>query len=129
MSADLPGRGSSKAGESDTRIDGGRASGPGPVTAPQPAPPDDGFDPHRWLADLLSDVRQGFEKKRLLMSFGEYFSLFAASPARHSRSAAQYLRDVFDHFGSTTIASPRGPVTRWRLFDCAWEDGKDALMG
>lgn len=87
------------------------------------------FDPTAWLARTAADVRDGFERKRLLMSFAEYFALFAAAPARHSRSAAQYLRDVFDHFGSSTIASPRGPVTRWRLFDCAWDNGKDALMG
>ncbi|MEO8212591.1 MAG: serine protein kinase PrkA [Myxococcales bacterium] len=89
----------------------------------------DAFDSTQWLAQTATDVREGFERKRLLMSFAEYFSLFGAAPARHARSAAQYLRDVFDHFGSTTIATPRGAVTRWRLFDCAWDQGKDSLMG
>ena len=89
----------------------------------------DTFDSTQWLAQTAADVREGFERKRLLMSFSEYFALFGAAPARHARSAAQYLRDVFDHFGSATIATPRGQVTRWRLFDCAWDQGKDALMG
>jgi predicted Ser/Thr protein kinase len=81
------------------------------------------------LSQTVTDVRDSFARKRLLMSFAEYFALFGADPARHARSAAQYLRDVFDHFGSTTIASPRGAVTRWHLFDCPWDNGKDALMG
>ncbi|MES1164312.1 MAG: serine protein kinase PrkA [Verrucomicrobiota bacterium] len=108
---------------------GARAGAAAAVQADPPAVLPDGFDPKGWLNQTVTDVREGFERKRLLMSFSEYFALFAASPARHARSAAQYLRDVFDHFGSVTIPSPRGPVTRWRLFDCAWEDGKDALMG
>jgi predicted Ser/Thr protein kinase len=63
------------------------------------------------------------------MSFSEYFSLFGADPARQVRSAAQYLRDVFDHFGIETVRTPRGTMTRWRLFDIPWDAGKDALMG
>src|SRR6185369_10979770 len=62
-------------------------------------------------------------------SFGEYFTLFGADPARQVRSAAQYLRDVFDYFGIETVRTPRGPMTRWRMFDCSWDSGKDALMG
>lgn len=104
------------------------AAGLAAETGPPPAATVS-FDPKGWLAHTAADVRETFERKRLLISFGEYFSLFGASPARHVRAAAQYLRDVFDHFGTTTIASPRGALTRWRLFDVPWENGKDALMG
>src|SRR3569623_2832198 len=103
--------------------------GSAPGGTPPPPPIDDGFDPKQWLAHTASDVRESFARTRLLISFGEYFNLFAAAPGRHVRSAAQYLRDVFDHFGTTTLSSPRGPLTRWRLFDAAWDGGKDALMG
>ena len=92
-------------------------------------PGDDGFDPKQWLAHTASEVRETFARKRLLISFGEYFTLFGASPARHVRSAAQYLRDVFDHFGTRPVEGPRGSLTRWRLFDVDWDGGKDALMG
>ena len=92
-------------------------------------PPGDSFDPAQWLSQTASEVRETFAQKRLLMSFNEYFAVFTAHPTRHVRSSAQYLRDVFDHFGTTTIQSPRGPLTRWGLFDCSWEDGKDSLMG
>src|SRR5438105_4453693 len=66
----------------------------------------DGFDAKQWLAATASDVREGFARKRLLISFSEYFNLFSAAPARHVRSAAQYLRDVFDHFGTSEVSTP-----------------------
>src|SRR5204862_5325892 len=105
----------------------------GPLTTSTPAivssATESGFDAKSWLTRTTADVRETFARKRLLVSFGEYFSLFGASPARHVRSAAQYLRDVFDHFGTVDLSSPRGPLVRWRLFDVPWENGKDALMG
>jgi serine protein kinase len=122
MAADSPSGDSSIAGRPDTQPDNGLQNRFEDTVA-------GGFDPTRWLSQAVSDVRESFERKRLLMSFEEYFGLFAGHPARHARSAAQYLRDVFDHFGNTVIPSPRGPVTRWHLFDCAWDQGKDALMG
>lgn len=63
------------------------------------------------------------------MSFDEYFALFATGMAKQVRSAAQYVRDVFDHFGTTTVRSPRGILTRWKLFDCPWDDGAGSLRG
>ncbi len=112
-----------KGGGADGGIDARSRSGSQDAPLPNP------FDATGWLAQAISDVRESFERKRLLMSFAEYFTLFAAAPARQARSAAQYLRDVFDHFGASKIATPRGPVTRWKMFDCAWDQGKDALMG
>jgi len=74
-------------------------------------------------------MRESFSRNRRVMSFNEYFALFGADSARQVRSAAQYVRDVFDHFGTETVRTPRGVVTRWRLFDCPWDGGKDSLMG
>lgn len=91
---------------------------------------DDGaFDAKGWLASAAGEMRESFARNRRVMSFGEYFTLFGADPQRQVRSAAQYLRDVFDHFGTEPVRTPRGPMTRWRLFDCPWDAGKDALMG
>src|SRR3569623_2584528 len=99
--------GSDKAVPAEASAAAGLA-GSGP---PTPAHIDDGFDPKQWLSHTATDVRESFARKRLLLSFGEYFNLFAAAPGRHVRSAAQYLRAVFDHFGTTTLTSPRGPLT------------------
>ncbi len=87
------------------------------------------FDPKQWLAQTAGELREAFARKRRVMSFGEYFTLFSADPARQVRSAAQYLRDVLDHFGTTKVSGPRGPLTRFSLFDCPWDGGKDSLIG
>jgi predicted Ser/Thr protein kinase len=104
-----------------------------PSRAPEGAGFGDGeggaFDSKAWLAHAAGEVRESFARNRRVMSFGEYFSLFGADPARQLRSAAQYLRDVFEHFGTELVRTPRGLMTRWKLFDCPWDVGKDALMG
>jgi len=88
-----------------------------------------GFDSKGWLADTTGEIRDSFARNRRVISFAEYLTLFAADPARQLRSAGQYLRDVFEHFGTEAVRTPRGLMTRWRLFDCSFDGGKDALMG
>jgi serine protein kinase len=87
------------------------------------------FDAKAWLANTAGELRESFARNRRVMSFGEYFSLFGLDAGRQVRSAAQYVRDVFDHFGVETVRTPRGLMTRWKLFDCPWDAGKDALAG
>jgi len=87
------------------------------------------FDARDWLAQATGEMRDSFARNRRVISFPEYIALFSAEPAQQLRSAAQYVRDVFDHFGSEPVRTPRGPMTRWRLFDCPWDNGKDALVG
>jgi serine protein kinase len=74
-------------------------------------------------------MRESFARNRRVISFAEYVTLFSAEPTRQLRSAAQYVRDVFDHFGTEPVRTPRGPMIRWKLFDCPWDNGKDALVG
>src|SRR6188508_1057859 len=81
------------------------------------------FDLKGWLADTTGEMRDSFARNRRVISCCEYLTLFAADPARQLRSAGQYLRDVFEHFGTETVRTPRGPMTRWRLFDCAFDAG------
>ncbi len=87
------------------------------------------FDPKAWLGLTTAELRESFARKRRVMSFGEYFSLFCSDIVRQTRSTAQYLRDALDHFGTESVRSPRGQVTRWKLFDCPWDEGKDHLVG
>lgn len=87
------------------------------------------FDPKAWLSSLSSEMRDGFARNRRVMSFGEYIGLLHKDMAKQVRSAAQYLRDVFDYFGTTKVRRPRGETTRFNLFDCAWDGGKDCLRG
>jgi len=93
------------------------------------APVGESFDARDWLTHATGEMRDSFARNRRVISFSEYVTLFSAEPVRQLRSAAQYLRDVFDHFGTEPVRTPRGPMTRWKLFDCAWDNGKDALIG
>src|SRR3954447_513414 len=87
------------------------------------------FDAKAWLSQATSEMRESFARNRRVISYGEYFALFGSDARRQVRSAAQYLRDVFDHFGTEQVKTPRGPMIRWRLFDCPWDNGRDGLMG
>jgi len=87
------------------------------------------LDAKAWLTQTTADLRESYARNRRVMSFGEYFTLFVNDTKLHVRSAAQYLRDVFDHFGTEVVRSPRGILTRWRLFDCPWDEGKNSLQG
>ncbi len=87
------------------------------------------IDPKAWLSQTTGDIREAYARNRRVMSFGEYFTLFVNDTGQQVRSAAQYLRDVFDHYGTLSVRSPRGALTRWRLFDCPWDEGKESLKG
>ncbi len=112
------------ADDRDARDPGGAAAGS--TGSPQTSR---AFDSKGWLSDTTGEMRDSFARNRRVMSFAEYLTLFGAEPARQLRSAGQYLRDVFDHFGTESVRTPRGLMTRWRLFDCPFDAGKDALMG
>lgn len=86
-------------------------------------------DPRERLHALGSEIRDAYARNKRVMSFEEYFALFCAGPERQARSAAQYLRDVFDHFGTEEVRHPRGTITRWKLFDCPFDAGRDRLVG
>jgi serine protein kinase len=68
--------------------------------------------------DALSHrFETAYRASRRVLSFAEYLELFASHPARYGRDAAQYVRDLFDHFGVTQVTRPWGEFRRFRLFD------------
>jgi len=73
------------------------------------------------LERIGSRVRERFEAEKRVLSFSEYLDEFAAHPYRHTRDAARYLRDCFDHYGSYQVERPWGTLTRYRLFDLEFE--------
>lgn len=81
------------------------------------------------LGQLGDEVQRSFSKNRRVMAFGEFLSLVQRHPARHARGAAQYIKDVFDHYGTAEVSTPRGAQTRYLLFDCPFAGGKDRLIG
>jgi len=78
---------------------------------------------------LSGRVQTSFREDRALLSYSQWFDAFLEAPQLGLRSAAQYLRDVFDHFGSTTLDLPTGSVRRFHLFDAPWADGDGRVAG
>jgi serine protein kinase len=73
------------------------------------------------VISIAEQVEARFRGGRRVLSFAEFLALFDADPLRYSRDASRYLRDVFDHYGKTTIVHPWGEFTRFNLFDLPWE--------
>jgi len=81
------------------------------------------------LRALGDRIRDRFSQNKRVMSFAEYLELVSDKPRTHLRSAPQYVRDTFDHFGREDVRYPWGNVTRFKLFDCEWADGRERLVG
>ncbi|RMG19813.1 MAG: serine protein kinase PrkA [Deltaproteobacteria bacterium] len=87
------------------------------------------MDPKGFLEEVAASVRGRFVEDRSILSFPEYLAEFMESPRRHARSAAMYLAEVFDHFGTETRATPVGDFVRYRLFDLPWAEGRGRVSG
>lgn len=83
---------------------------------------------HTRIDQLAGSVSDEFETTRRVLSFDEWFELLCESPTVHARSAAQYIRDAFEHFGRRDVRTPSGQISRWRLFDTEF-DGWHRLVG
>jgi serine protein kinase len=81
------------------------------------------------LEKIGNAVQSSFQAHRRVLSYGEYLALLQDDPRHHARGAAQYVRDMFDHFGTTEVAHPDGPQRRFTLFDAPWDDGEQRLVG
>jgi serine protein kinase len=81
------------------------------------------------LGRIGGQIRDDYAQHGRVMSFAEYLQLFLRAPERQARSSAQYLKDVFDHFGRVKVRHPRGELERFRLFDAPFDGGRDRLVG
>ncbi|MCC6214771.1 MAG: serine protein kinase PrkA [Polyangiaceae bacterium] len=66
---------------------------------------------------MAEGVQHKFTEDRRVLAYGEYLELVAAHPHRHSRGAARYVRDLFEHYGRAEVERPWGRSTRHLLFD------------
>ena len=81
------------------------------------------------LEQIGKAVHEHFQTNRRVLSFDEYHALVKEDPRRQARSAAQYIHDMFDHFGTTMVGHPKGEVRRFKLFDAPWDNGECQLVG
>src|SRR5881398_2817370 len=80
-------------------------------------------DSLRYLQSVGEQVRDAFLRNKTILSFQEYMEGFFEKPRVHARDAAQYIRDCFDFYGTTTAHNPGGPLRRFKLFDRPFDLG------
>ena len=82
-----------------------------------------------YLQDVGAQVSADFVKNRSILSFEEYVTLFFNDPRAQARNAAQYLRDVMDHYGTEQVPHPSGTIRRFKVFDVPSSDRDGRVAG
>jgi predicted Ser/Thr protein kinase len=81
------------------------------------------------LSDQADRFKERFTAERNLLSFEEYLDVFIEQPDGQVRDTARYIRDCFLYYGTDEVYRPYGAYTRFNLFDCPFDDGRDPLIG
>ncbi len=81
--------------------------------------PNPSSDAGEMISELSRLYREQFQSQRVILSFPTFVELVKKEPRRLIRSAAAYMRDTFDQFGTTAIVGSdhRASVVRFNLFD------------
>jgi predicted Ser/Thr protein kinase len=82
-----------------------------------------------FLQETSRESEAVFQGQKRILSFRQYLDAFCAAPERLGRSAAQYLLDAFDHFGTEDVSGIGGKVRRFKLFDAPFDNGRHKLFG
>lgn len=82
-----------------------------------------------WLSASTSGYQESFEQANHLLSMSEFLELVAQNPTQQCRDSARYLRDCMDYFGTDSVFRPYGSFTRFKIFDCAFDENREALIG
>lgn len=70
------------------------------------------------LNKLSESIKTRFEENETIQSFQTFLNAVVDNPHKYCRNSAQYVKDVFDHFGYYEVKSISGEnVRRWRIFD------------
>ena len=75
------------------------------------------------------NLHQSYIESSDVMTFTEYLEEFQGRPRQHARDAARFLLDAIDHFGSETVRRPWGEETRLRIFNQAFANPAEQLVG
>ena len=82
-----------------------------------------------FLRQLGDALQRDYAENRRIMSYRDYLDLVRAQPRFHARDAAQYVKDLFDHYGTSEVDTPEGPKRRWKVFDVDFAGGDGRLVG
>ena len=82
------------------------------------------------LRGITEEVREDFSRNKRLMSFAQFMRAVQQHPARHARSAVQYLRDCVAHYGVTHEPQAlAGERWHYHLFDAPFDHHRDRMLG
>jgi len=84
------------------------------------------MDANDPITHAATQVLREFEEGNRILSFREWLDTFLDSPYLLSRSAAQFVTDMFDYFGR---ADPDDDPSRFRLFDQEFREGEGKVHG
>src|SRR3989344_3305376 len=75
-----------------------------------------------WVSRINQDIQKEYSLHKRVLSYEEYLVLVAKRPQKQLRSSAQYIVDMFDHYG-------RAEDGHFKLFDQDFVDGRFQLIG
>lgn len=89
------------------------------------------------MTDSISDlferdaesIHKSYVAGNTVLSFTEYLNELQQKPRFHIRDSARYLLDAIDHFGDETIQRPWGEEKRLKIFNQAFADPAEQLVG
>lgn len=81
------------------------------------------------LQEVHYSVKKAFEERRSILSFDQWFAQMVDQPTRHLRASSQYLKDVFDFYGTEEADLPQGKMTRFKLFNAPWPGSYGRVAG
>ncbi len=84
------------------------------------------------LGELSQEVRKIFKRRQSILSFEAFLDIVRQNPRPLMRSAAEYLRDCFDHFGVLRPDSEMvegQDIRRFKLFDLGTDKGVPIVGG
>lgn len=87
------------------------------------------MDLQRTLDRINRKSVESFQAKHIILSFQEYLDLLVQRPYSLTRNAAQYLKDLMEHWGVYEVPGIQGPVRRFHLFDDPEGDGAARVFG
>lgn len=81
------------------------------------------------IDDIAARVRKRFERAGRIKSFAEHLEDVGREPRRYTRSSTQYVLDMIEHFGAEEVTGIGGTAQRYRVFDVAFDGGRNRVWG
>lgn len=89
------------------------------------------LDASAMISELSREYREQFQRQRVILPFNGFLDLVQKNPRAMVRSAAAYIRDTFDYFGTRSLvgADAVAGLMRFKLFDHGTEKNGAVIGG